>query len=96
MLGKLPPCPGKVNKAVKDHLSSGQTVEREQTQSLLSSDKHQVILLMSHLCSFQLGKSLPPRADKHSRTGVNLSLRFLFSSPQGPKSTILKIAGKAR
>lgn len=40
MLGKLPPCPGKANKAVKDHLSSGQTVEREQTQSLLSSDKH--------------------------------------------------------
>lgn len=53
MLGKLPPCPGRAklgaspavnaNKNVKDQLSFGQTVETEQTESLLSSDKHQVI-----------------------------------------------------
>lgn len=106
MLGKLPPCPGRAklgafpavnaNKAIKDHLSFGQTVETEQTRSFLSSDKHQLILLASHFCSFQLGKSLPPRADKRSRTGVLPSARSLFFSPWGQGSTILQITEKMR
>lgn len=95
MIVKVPPCPGRAklgaspavnaNKAVKDHLFFGQTVETEQTQSLLSSDKHQVILLTSHFCTFQLGKSLHPRADKRSRTWGASECQISFFQPTGTR-----------
>lgn len=96
MLGKLPPCPGKANKTVKDHLSSGQTVEREQTQGLLFSDKHTsdfIHVPLVQLLAWQIITSTCRQTLKD--WGVSESQVSLLS-PQGHRSTILKIAGKAR
>lgn len=91
VLGKLPPCPGRAkldaspavnaDKTVKDHLSFWQT------QRFLDSNKHQVILLASHFCSFQLGKLLLPCADKHSVQGASqcLSVPGLSSPAHGER-----------